>query len=330
MGSRPKMIVRIPLEARYYEALCTAFPHVDFPLCLTLEELRAHIMDAVSYIGGAPIPTELLLLARALRWIQAPFAGVNQFLTPEIIARGITITNFSGIHVPNLPEHILAMMFSFARQLPRLVHLQDQHIWDNDTRDLDARTAAISDVFELEGQTLGVVGLGDIGASLAQKAHALGLRVFATRRHPGDVPPYVNRLLPSGALPELLANADHVVLCVPLTEETRHIINTAALAQMKPTAYLYNIGRGELIDQEALIVALERGTIAGAGLDVATPEPLPADSPLWDMPNVLITGHTSGKSPKYWDRGIALVIENVARFLAGEPLRNVVDPSAGY
>jgi len=268
MTARPKIIVRIPLEERYYTQLCAACPQADFPVCLTPEELHLQIGDAVALIGGGPLSDDLLAAAPILRWFQVPFAGVEWALTPELVARGITVTNFSGVHVPNIPEHILALMFTFARQLRFLGHQQDQHIWGYGPNRRGEPPSSFGDnLFEIEGQTLGILGLGDIGASLAQ---------------------------------------------------------------MKPTAYIYNIGRGELIAQDALIAALRTGTIAGAGLDVATPEPLPTDSPLWDMPNVFITGHTAGPTPKYWERGIALVIENVRRFLADEPLRNVVDPAAGY
>jgi len=326
---RPAIIVRHSLAPHYYAQLCAAFPHVAFPVCTTAEEMHTHLPDAVALIGAERLTSETLAAAPNLRWLQVPFAGVDHFLTPEIVAHGITITNFSGVHVPNIPEHILALMFAFARQLRLRGQEQDRHIWHNGP-DADPRAAVGDGVFELEGQTLGVVGMGDIGAALARKAHALGLHVLATRRHPGDSPAYVDRLLPPVALPELLIASDHVALCLPLTSETRGIIGAGELAQMKHSAYIYNIGRGELIAQDALIAALRAGTIAGAGLDVTTPEPLPADSPLWDMPNVLITGHTSGVTPNYWERGIVLVIENVRRFLANEPLLNVVNPAIGY
>lgn len=185
-------------------------------------------------------------------------------------------------------------------------------------------------VFELGGQTLGVVGLGAIGDALAQRAYGVGMRVIATRRRPGDLPPHVARVLAPDALPTLLAEADHVALCLPLTATTRGIVGAAELARMKRTAYVYNTGRGVLMDQDALIAALRGGAIAGAGLDVTTPEPLPADSALWDLPNVLITAHTSGATPRHWDRGLELILDNVRRLLADETLRNVYDPVAGY
>jgi len=237
--------------------------------------------------------------------------------------REIALTNFSGVAAPAIAEHVLALMLAFARGLPALGRRQAAHTW-LDNHDETPPT------FELAGQTLGIAGLGDIGEELAQRAHALGMRVLATNRDAGAPPPGVERVLPSEDLPTLLDASDHLALCLPLTRSTEHLIGREQLAAMKNSAYLYNVGRGELVDQDALVAALRDGAIAGAGLDVASPEPLPAGSPLWALPNVLITGHTAGQTPLYWERGITLLIDNVRRFLAGEELRNVVDTRAGY
>ncbi len=329
------IILRFALEEPHLGALRAAFPGVAFPVCTTDEELTAAIGDADALIGGGAVSADLLAAAPRLRWIQLPVAGVERMVTPEMLARGIAITTFSGVTAPNIAEHVLAMMFAFARNLPALVRQQDRHVWRQGEVAPDPATRGASrtmwpPVFELGGQTLGVVGLGAIGDALARLAHGIGMRVIATRRRPGVPPPHVARLLDPDALLALLAEADHVTLCLPLTATTRGIVGAAELAQMRRTAYLYNTGRGALIDQDALIAALRGGGIAGAGLDVTTPEPLPADSVLWDMPNVLITAHTSGATPRHWDRGIVLIRDNVRRFLAEEPLRNVYDPVAGY
>lgn len=323
MGERRKVVVGLELEERYLARLREAFPEVDFPVYTTPEALQAAIGDAEALIGGWRISPELLAAAPSLRWIQSTGAGVERFLIPELLERPIVLTNFSGVTAPNIAEHVLALMLTFARGLRPLSRRQDRRQWRDDG---EGRPAS----FELEGQTLGVVGLGDIGEALARKARGIGMRVVATRRNPERGSPYVERLLASDRLPALLDEADHVALCLPLTSRTRHIIGREELARMKDSAFLYNIGRGGSIDQDALIAALRDGTIAGAGLDVATPEPLPPDSPLWDAPNAIITMHTSGATPQYWDRGIELVIDNVRRFLAGEPLHNVVDTDAGY
>jgi phosphoglycerate dehydrogenase-like enzyme len=184
-------------------------------------------------------------------------------------------------------------------------------------------------MLELGGQTLCVVGLGDIGQALATRAAALGMRVTGVRRWPRDMPG-VERIVTVEGMEPLLAEADHVALCLPLTARTRELFDAARLGQIKRGAYLYNIGRGELIDQDALIEALRDGRLAGAGLDVTTPEPLPSDSPLWEMQNVLITGHTSGATPHYWERAMPILLENIRRYRADEPLLNLVDKHEGY
>jgi phosphoglycerate dehydrogenase-like enzyme len=332
---RTTVILRFALDEPFLTTLRATFPAVDFPICATPEELAAAIGGADAIIGGGPLAADLLATAPRLRWVQLPVAGVDGMDTGPLVAHGLTVTTFSGVTAPNIAEHIVMLMFAFARNLRLLLRQQDRHIWRDGATAGDPRQRAASrtlfpPVFELEGQTLGVVGLGAIGDALARKAHGVGMRVIATRRRPGTSPPHIARLFAPDALPALLAEADHVALCLPLTPETRGLIGAAELARMRPTAYLYNTGRGALVDQDALIDALRAGTIAGAELDVTTPEPLPADSPLWDLPNVLMTAHTSGATPRHWERGLALISENVRRFLADEPLQNRFDPAAGY
>ncbi len=317
-----KLIVRMPLEARYLERLQQEFPEAAFPICLTPEALAEELPDADALIGGASVTEEMLASAPKLRWVAATSAGVEDLPVAAFAERDIALTNFSGIAAPNIAEHVLAMMLAFARGLRPLFHQQDQHHWPDETTDFPT--------FELAGQTLGVIGMGDIGDALARKAHGLGMRVLGVQRHPGHKPAYVARLMGSDELPTLLAESDHVVLCLPLTSATKYTIDRDELDWMKPAAHLYNIGRGALINQEALIAALRGGTLAGAGLDVTTPEPLSPDSPLWEMPNVLVTGHTAARTPHYWERGIELLVDNVRRFLAGDELRDTVSTKAGY
>ena len=332
---RPTIILRFALDEPYLTTLRTTFPAVDFPICTTPEELAAAIGGADAIIGGGALDAALLATAPRLRWVQLPVAGVDGLDTAPLVAHGLTVTTFSGVTAPNIAEHVMMLMFAFARNIRLLIRQQDRHIWRDGATAGDPRQRAASrtlfpPVFELEGQTLGVVGLGAIGDALARKAHGVGMRVIATRRHPGVPPPHIAHLFAPDALPALLAEADHVALCLPLTAETRGLIGAAELGQMRRSAYLYNTGRGALVDQDALVDALRAGTIAGAGLDVTTPEPLPAASPLWDLPNVLMTAHTSGATPRHWERGLALISENVRRFLADEPLHNRFDPATGY
>lgn len=332
---RPTIILRFALEEPYLTTLRSTFPEVDFPICATPEELAATIGAADALIGGGALDAALLDAAPRLRWVQLPVAGVDGMDTAPLVARKIMVTTFSGVTAPNIAEHIMMLMFAFARNLRLLLRQQERHIWRDGAGPGDPRQRAASrtlfpPVFDLEGQTLGVVGLGAIGDALARKAHGVGMRVVATRRRGGETPAHLDRLYAPAELDALLAEADHVALCLPLTAASRGLIGARELGLMRQGAYLYNTGRGALVDQDALIAALRSGTIAGAGLDVTTPEPLPADSPLWDLPNVLLTAHTSGATPRHWERGVALLAENVRRFLADEPLRNRYDPATGY
>jgi D-2-hydroxyacid dehydrogenase (NADP+) len=261
--------------------------------------------------------------ATSLRWFQSVGAGVERVLLPGMRERGLVVTNTSGIHASNISEHVLAMMFAFARRLPFLVRAQLERSWKDD----EGRQG----VFELEGQTLLVVGYGEIGQALGRKAAALGMRVLAVKRTaPAVNPPDVETLGLFSDIPRLVAGADHVAICLPQTANTVGLFDAAMLSRMKPGAYIYNIGRGPIIDTAALVDALDRGHLGGAGLDVTEPEPLQVDSPLWDRENVLITMHTAGSTPDFWTRIAAIIDSNIRRFRAGEPLMNVVDYDSGY
>lgn len=211
------------------------------------------------------------------------------------------------------------MILAFAKRLHRAVRNQTAHRWD--------RAGTIGD--ELHGKTLGILGLGAIGRALAARAAAFGMRVVGTKRTPQDVP-HVERVYPPEGTDEVLRQADYVAIVLPLTAATRGLIDGRALRLMKASAVLINVGRGAIVDEPALIDALQARRIAGAGLDVFEREPLPADSPLYDMEHVIITPHVSGASPAYYDRAIPLFCDNLRRFLAGQSLANVVDPARGY
>jgi phosphoglycerate dehydrogenase-like enzyme len=210
-------------------------------------------------------------------------------------------------------------MFALAKQFPGYVRNQSEARWQH-----------IRGGTTIAGKTCGVVGLGSIGREVAKRARAMGMRVVACRRTVEGSDPDCDALLPYSELKALLAESDFVVICVPLTRETHHLIDAAALAAMKPTASILNIARGDVIDQPALAAALNAGTIASAALDVTTPEPLPADDPLWAVPNVFITPHSSWASDTRGDAAVALFIDNLRRYLAGEPLHNLARPDLGY
>jgi phosphoglycerate dehydrogenase-like enzyme len=284
----------------------------------TEDDLR----DVEGLIGWRLEPGTLESAPR-LRWLHASGAGVERYALAEIAARGVTMTNSSGVSAPNMAEHVLGLMIALTRRFPTLMRSQTAHCWrDDDTH---------REVGELQGQTVLVVGVGDIGQEVARRAAAFGMRVQGVRRR-GDLP------LPDGfakvfriaELAESLIEADHVVVTLPHTPQSRGLFNAAAFAAMKPGANIYNVGRGPVIETDALIAALESGHLGGAGLDVTDPEPLPAESPLWEMENVLITAHTSGATPRYWDRQEALIAETIRRLQRGERPSTLVDPEAGY
>jgi phosphoglycerate dehydrogenase-like enzyme len=316
-----KLVIAAPLPDAAVEHLRVRFPSVHIER-VEPASLASAIGDADAVVAWGLSVTELAA-APKLRWLQTIGAGVEDVLIPELLARDVVVTNNSGVHAHNMAEHVFALMLAFARRLPFLMRGQIAHEW----RDEAGRRG----LFELHGQTLLLVGLGDIALATAKRAEAFGMAVHGFRRRPDlGSPPYVETVVGIDRLDEELSAADHVVVTLPLTSRTRGLIDGQRIARMKPTAYLYNLGRGPTIDAVALVSALRNGTIAGAGLDVTDPEPLPADSPLWDMENVIITAHTSGATPLYWTRALPILEENIARFEDGRPLINTVDRSEGY
>ena len=300
------------------EQLRHKFSQIEFAVPSNDAAYAALIPNAHVVVGG--FRQEFLPQAGNLRWIQSTGAGVDRLLTPELIASDVIVTNAQSLHAMQISEHVLAMMLALARDFQQIFLAQREHVW----------RPPVFHPFCLEGQTLGVVGVGGIGAALARKAHHLGMRVIGLRRHPNDPPPYLDELVGPDGLHDLLQRSDHVAMCCPLTPETRGMIGTTELQMMKSNAYIYNIGRGRIIQAAPLLQALKEGWIAGAGLDVTDPEPLPPDSELWDLPNVIITGHTSGTAPHNDDHFHELLDQNLQRFLNGEQLLNVVDKEAGY
>ena len=279
------------------------------------------LLDEIE-IAVAHFPHDLLMKAPNLRWFQQFGAGADWLMRyPEAVERDFIFTNGSGVHAIPISEHIMAFLLAFARSIHLSCRAQKDHNWLRPKR---------SDVFELAGKTMLLVGVGAIGARTAEIAVALGMRVLGVRRNPEIGVPGVESMSGPEDLHRLLPEADFVVLTVPLTRETSRMIGEQELRLMKPTAYIVNIGRGKTIDEPCLAQALREGWIAGAGLDVFETEPLPANSPLWDMENVIVTGHYSGATPANAERGLAIFLENLRRYQAGEPMVNVVDKTLGY
>jgi phosphoglycerate dehydrogenase-like enzyme len=292
----------------------------DEVIPITDEADLAKAADAEAAFLGTSSDRALKLLAAApmLRWVHTPAAGVDRFLEmPELRRRKIILTNNSGSYDIQIAEHVMAFIFSAAKRLHLYRDQQSRAEWT------DQQHA------ELRGETVVVYGAGSIGGEVARLASAVGLKVIAVRRS-GAAVPGASRVVAPDALTSAAAEADYLVVAAPLTPATRGAVSRPVIAAMKPTAWLVNIARGPIVDEPALIEALRAGKIGGAALDTFAKEPLPADSPLWAMPNVVITPHTSNSSPKVRERTLALFVENVRRYKAGERLLNLVDWDRGY
>ncbi|MFQ5689380.1 MAG: D-2-hydroxyacid dehydrogenase [Gemmatimonadota bacterium] len=304
---------------------------LEIPVLATGDGARdvpAELLDAISEAEvycGFGIPRPAFLAARRVRWVHSGAAGVGGSLFDEMRASDVPLTNSAGIHAEPMAEHVLGMLLYFARGLDRAEAGRRAREWR-----YSELAGPGSPVRELSGSRLGIVGYGRIGAAVAHRAAGLGVRVRAIRRTPGGLPAPLEALDGPEALPDLLSACDYVVLTVPLTPSTEGMIGAPQLARMAPGSVLVNVSRGALVDEEALCVALESGRLRGAGLDAFRCEPLPGESPLWELDNVLITPHASAISPEYWDRETDLIVRNIGRYLAGETLENLVDKQQGY
>jgi phosphoglycerate dehydrogenase-like enzyme len=272
-----------------------------------------------------------------LQWVQTHSAGIDTLIDTPIWHSDIMISNTSGIHAPIMAQYVIAQILSWANRIPRWVKTQQGGEWPS-----QRWQKFVPD--ELRGKTIGIVGYGSIGREVARLAKAFGLKILVCKRdvmHPqdngyiipgigdptGDLP---DRIYPSQATRSMVSLCDYVVITLPLTPETHYLFDEPLLKALKPSCYLINVGRGNLVDENALVKALKKGWIAGAGLDVFSEEPLPASSPLWHMENVILTPHISGFTPFYDDRATDIFAENLRRYLAGEPLFNLVNRQSGY
>jgi len=288
------------------------------------DSLPRELSDTDIFVGYS-LRAPQLKDAKKLKWIHSTAAGVAQLMYPELRDSGILVTNPSGIFSVPMAEHTMGLLVALARNFPESVRLQDrghwgqQEIWDRPQR-----------LVELNGQLLLIMGYGSIGRELARRARAFEMRVWGvTRSGQGDPAP-AERIIPAAKLDEVLPEADYVVLAAPETPKTKRLMDAARIAKMKRGARLVNVGRGSLLDEAALIRALESGALAGAALDVTGTEPLAPDSPLWRAPNLFITPHTSGVSDRLWDRQTALLMDLLERWFAGRELFNRVDFARGY
>jgi phosphoglycerate dehydrogenase-like enzyme len=358
-GGAPSAIALSPiLSARYrgrdIERIRAAAPDARI-VNVSVEGLADGPLDDVEVMLRGWLNAEafdrILVRAPRLSWVHSATSGVERALTPSALERGIVVTNARGVFSRPIAEYVLMMILAVSRRLPQLLELQRERTW----QPLEGP--------ELRDVTVGIVGLGSIGRAVASLATAFGCRVIAVRRRPeaeggwpaapadafaegndrghvpvadhrADDPPLgegtLDRVGGPEMLPELLGESDFIVLAAPLTPETEDMINADTLALVKPGAWLINVARGRLVDERALLRALDDGSLGGAVLDTFRDEPLSPVSPFYDLPNVIVTPHTAWSSGRVLDRSVELFCENLRRFSTGEPLLNVVDPTAGY
>ena len=347
-GGAPTAVALSPiLSARYrsrdLERIRAAAPGARI-VTVSVEGLADGPLDDVEVMLRGWISSDafdrILTRAPRLSWVHSATSGVERALTPSALERGVVVTNARGVFSRPIAEYVVMMILAVSRRLPQLLELQRERTW----QPLEGT--------ELRDVTVGIVGLGSIGRAVGALATAFGCRVVAVRRRGdagegtaaasgtsdvdadatdrplGEV--MLDRVGGPETLPELLAESDFVVLAAPLTPETEEMINAETLALVKPGAWLINVARGRLIDERALIRALRDGQLGGAVLDTFRDEPLPPMSSFYDLPNVIVTPHTAWSSGRVLDRSVELFCDNLRRFAAGEPLLNVVDPTAGY
>jgi len=288
------------------------------------EGLERELPDTDIFVGFSLRP-EQFALAPKLKWLHSTAAGIGQLMYPELRASGIEVTNARGVHAIPMAEHILGTLIALARRFPDCVRYQQQARWAQQ----DLWNAAPRPR-ELHGQVLLFIGFGAIGHAVARVAQPLGVRIWAVTRSGQGGAGLAEKIFPITKLHDVLPEAHFVILAAPETPDTRRMMGVREFARMKSSAYFINVARGALVDESALIAALERRAIAGAALDVASQEPLPPESPLWRLDNAFITPHMSAVSEELWARQTALLMTNLERWFNGEELLNRVDLERGY
>lgn len=309
------------LTRQWARRLKEAVPGMNLILAEDVQSATAAISTADAAFGT--LTPDLLIKAQRLRWLQAPQAAPPAgYYFPELVAHSLTVTNFREIYNDHISTHIMAFVLAFARGLQIYIPQQLRREWKKPPED--------QGVVPLPGSTALIVGLGGIGGETARLLAAFGMRVLAVDARRRDKPDHVDELHSAEALDTVLARADFVILTVPHTPATEGFFDQARFRLMKPTAFFINIGRGRTTRMDDLVAALSSGTIAGAGLDVYEQEPLPADHPLWGMPNVLLTPHMAGYGPHLNERRFQIILDNCLAFAEGRTLRNVVDKASWF
>jgi len=319
---KPQRILVREASPERLQWLRAVAPGVELVSAANAADAARLASDADAVLGYCTAP--ILGAGERVRWIQVYFAGVDTCVNvPGLRERGVLLTNMQKVAAPVMAEHVMAMVLSFARGLPQFAEAQRNGVWKPDA-------AAAPGAFTLQGKTMLIAGLGGIGTEVAKRASALGMRVIATRASNRPAPPFVSRVGAPEELAPMAREADIVVDTLPLTPQTRGVFDARVFGAMKPGAYFINVGRGATVVTADLVQALQKKTLAGAGLDVTDPEPLPAGHALWSTPNVIITPHVATDADGDMENRWLLIRENLRRYVAGERMLSVVDPARGY
>ncbi|WP_339060178.1 D-2-hydroxyacid dehydrogenase [Tepidibacillus marianensis] len=316
-----KIVSSAKLSEKHQKSLKGLFPDVSFYFFDQIDDALTVLNDTnVLITYGEDLNEEYLSRMGHLRWIHVVSAGLDKMPFSYLQQRGIMVTNSKGIHQVPMSEYTLAVILQIARKTDQFYQNQIGKTWNREIR-----------VSEIHGSTLGIIGLGAIGSAIAEKAKIFGMRVIGINSDGRDMKE-IDRVYPPSLLKTVLTESDYIVVIVPLTEQTHHMIGREELLAMKPTAYLINIARGNVVDEQALIEVLKERRIGGVVLDVFSEEPLPEDHPFWNLPNVIITPHVSGRSPKYMERALVIFQYNLEKYRHQEydTMKNLVNVSKGY
>lgn len=314
-----RIVLCYPIEKKHYDQICAAAPDAEV-VDAGQERIATELLNADIFCGHAkvPVPWAQVVKQGRLKWIQSSAAGLDHCLTPEVINSDIIVTSASGLFADQVAEQTMAILLGFLRGLPTFFRQQQaKEFIRRPTRDL-------------HGKTIGIVGLGGNGRRIAEVLVPFRVRILATDYFPIDKPTHVEELWPADQLERLLPLCDIVILCVPLNSQTLGMFGEREFSLMKPGSLFVNVARGQVVQEDALVAALESGHLCGAALDVTEIEPLPETSKLWHMPNVVITPHVGAQSAKRADDTTDLVCENLRRYFSGRPLLNLVDKQLGF
>jgi phosphoglycerate dehydrogenase-like enzyme len=312
----PLLVLVCGVPEQEEERIRAAAPDADIVFATSVADVADRLPEA--HVVAGTLDAAGLVAAGRLQWVHSWAAGVDGALHPEMVASPVVLTSSKGNGAVPLAEHALMLMLMLDRDAPRWLRAQGSRTWDRFPHG------------ELAGATCGIVGMGGAGSALAHRAAAFDMRVLGLRRRPERQVPDVERMYGPGEVTAFVAESDFVVVTAALTPQSRGLLGPAAFRAMKPTAYYICVSRGGIADDDALLTAVREGWIAGAGLDAHAVEPLPADSPFWSLPNVIVTPHNGATTAQTRRRGVDVFVDDLTRFVAGGPLRNVVDKQTGY